>query len=88
MEFRARMVELFHAGKSAESLACEFAATAQTIRNWAKQAELDEGTRVAVTQPLARRHHSASNGSPHQIKPRYAPRHHCPLNPANSNTVA
>ena len=44
-EYRQRMVELVRAGRSAESLAREFEPTAQSIRNWAKQADLDEGIR-------------------------------------------
>jgi transposase len=39
------MVELFRSGRSAESLAREFEPSAQAIRNWAKQADLDEGIR-------------------------------------------
>ncbi len=34
------------AGRSAESLARDFEPTAQTIRNWVKQADLDEGRRA------------------------------------------
>lgn len=44
-EFRARMIELVRAGRSPEELAEEFEPTAQTIRNWLKQAGLDAGTR-------------------------------------------
>jgi transposase len=44
-EFKARLVELARAGRSAESLARDFEPTAQTIRNWVKQADLDEGRR-------------------------------------------
>src|SRR5262249_25994171 len=33
-EFRERMVELFHAGRSATELAQEFGPTATSIRNW------------------------------------------------------
>jgi transposase len=39
------MVELVRAGRSPEELAREFEPTAQTIRNWVKQADLDEGRR-------------------------------------------
>jgi len=42
-EFRARMIELVRAGRSPEELAEEFEPTAQTIRNWLKQAGLDAG---------------------------------------------
>jgi transposase len=39
------MIELVRAGRSPESLGREFEPTAQTIRNWAKQADLDDGIR-------------------------------------------
>jgi len=44
-EFKARLVEMARAGRSAESLARDFEPTAQTIRNWVQQADLDEGRR-------------------------------------------
>lgn len=44
-DFRERMVELVRAGHSPGSLAREFAPSEQTIRNWVKQADLDEGLR-------------------------------------------
>jgi transposase-like protein len=44
-EFRRRMVELVRAGRSPTSLAKDFAPSAQTIANWVKQADLDEGKR-------------------------------------------
>ena len=44
-EFRAQMVELVRAGRSPEELAKEFEPSAQTIRNWLKQAGVDGGTR-------------------------------------------
>jgi transposase len=37
------MVELVHAGRTPEELACEFEPTAQTIRNWVAQASRDAG---------------------------------------------
>ena len=45
-EFRAQMVELVRSGRSPEELAREFEPSAQTIRNWAKQADLDAGRRT------------------------------------------
>ena len=45
-EFRRRMVELVRGGRSPESLAKEFEPTATAIRNWAKQADRDEGRRT------------------------------------------
>ena len=44
-EFRHQMVELVRAGRSPEDLAQEFEPTAQSIRNWVCQADLDEGRR-------------------------------------------
>jgi transposase len=39
------MIELVRAGRSPDELAREFEPTAQSIRNWVAQAELDEGRR-------------------------------------------
>ena len=44
-EFRRQMVELVGAGRSPEELAREFEPTANTIRNWVQQTEVDEGRR-------------------------------------------
>lgn len=44
-EFRRRMVELVRAGRSPQQLAKEFEPSAQAIRNWVKQADLDQGLR-------------------------------------------
>ena len=44
-EYKARLIEMCRAGRSAESLSRDFEPTAQTIRNWMKQADLDEGRR-------------------------------------------
>ena len=44
-EYRERLVELVRAGRSPASLAREFEPSEQTIRNWVKQADLDEGRR-------------------------------------------
>ena len=44
-EYRRRMIELVRAGRSPDELAKEFEPTAQSIRNWVKQADLDEGRR-------------------------------------------
>ena len=45
-EFREQMVALVRAGRTPESLSREFEPTAQTIHNWVKQADLDEGRRT------------------------------------------
>ena len=42
--FREQVVALVHAGRSDES-AAEFEPTSQTIRNWVRQADVDEGRR-------------------------------------------
>ena len=42
-EFRARMVELVRSGRSAGELGREFECSAQTIRDWVRQADRDEG---------------------------------------------
>ena len=42
-EFRRRMIELARSGRTPEELAREFEPSAQTIRNWVAQADLDEG---------------------------------------------
>lgn len=44
-EFRQQILELVRRGGSPDELAKEFEPTAQTIRNWIKQAELDNGQR-------------------------------------------
>ncbi len=43
--FRRQIVELARAGRSINELAAEFEPSGETIRNWIKQAHLDEGTR-------------------------------------------
>ncbi len=45
-EFKKELVELARSGRSPESLAREFEPSAQTIRDWVKQADLDEGRRA------------------------------------------
>jgi transposase len=44
-EFRRRIVELVRAGRTSVELAREFEPTAQSIRNWVRQADRDEGRR-------------------------------------------
>jgi transposase len=39
------MVELVRAGRTPEELSREFEPSAQTIRNWVKQADIDAGNR-------------------------------------------
>ena len=47
-EYREQIVELVRGGRRARSLAREFEPSEQTIRNWVKQADLDEGPGVAL----------------------------------------
>ena len=44
-EFRERLVELVRSGRSPEELSKEFEPSAQSIRNWVAQADLDAGRR-------------------------------------------
>ena len=44
-EFRRQMVELVRTGRTPEELGREFEPSAESIRNWVKQADLDEGRR-------------------------------------------
>ena len=44
-EFRRQMVELVRAGRTPGELAREFEPSSQSIRNWVRQADLDEGWR-------------------------------------------
>ena len=58
-EYRRQILELVRAGRGPEELAREFEPTALTIKNWLKQADLDEGRRhdgltTAERQELAR----------------------------------
>ena len=44
-EFRQQMVELVRAGRTPVELAREFEPSAESIRQWVKQAEIDAGER-------------------------------------------
>ena len=44
-EFRRQMVELVRGGRTPGELAREFEPSAQAIRNWVRQAAVDEGLR-------------------------------------------
>jgi transposase len=44
-EFKQRMVDLVRGGRNPEELAEEFEPSAQAIRNWVKQADVDQGVR-------------------------------------------
>lgn len=45
-EFRRRILDLVRAGRTPESLSKEFKVSAQSIRNWDRQAALDAGRRT------------------------------------------
>ena len=45
-EFRQQLIALVRAGRTPESLAKQFEPSAQTIRNWAVQADRDGGRRT------------------------------------------
>ncbi len=44
-EFRRQMIELVRSGRTAGELSREFECSSQTIRNWVRQADRDEGRR-------------------------------------------
>ncbi|MFJ9908800.1 transposase [Streptomyces sp. NPDC101152] len=48
-EFRRQIVELVRAGRSPEDLAKEFEPSAQTIRTWVNQDQVDAGERPGLT---------------------------------------
>ena len=45
-EFRRQMVELVRTGRTPEELGREFEPSAESIRNWVRQADLDDGRRL------------------------------------------
>ena len=45
-ELQEQLVRLVRAGRTPDQLAKEFEPSAQAIRNWVRQRELDEGTRT------------------------------------------
>jgi transposase len=53
-EFRQKLIELAHAGRSPEQLAKEFEPTAQTIHNWVAQADANGGKRPDVLTSVER----------------------------------
>jgi transposase len=46
LQLRARLVELARTGRTPEALGREFEPSAQTIRNWLRQADRDDGRRA------------------------------------------
>ena len=53
-EYRQQMVDLVRSGRSPDQLAREFEPSAQSIRNWAAQADRDEGRRQDGTTTAER----------------------------------
>jgi len=45
-ELQQQLVRLIRAGRTPEEVAREFEPSAQAIRNWVRQADLDDGTRT------------------------------------------
>jgi transposase len=45
-QLRTRLIELARSGRSPEELGRQFEPSAQTIRNWLKQADRDDGRRA------------------------------------------
>jgi transposase len=45
-QYRRRLVELVRAGRTAESLSRQYGVSAPAIRNWVRQADLDDGRRA------------------------------------------
>ena len=45
LEFRQKVIDLAHAGRRPDDLAKEFGLSAQTVRNWIKQWDVDAGRR-------------------------------------------
>ena len=45
-EFKRQMVELARSGRNPEALGREFEPSAESIRNWVRQADRDEGRRA------------------------------------------
>ncbi len=66
-EFRYQMVELVRSGRSPEKLAEEFEPTAQSMRNWVAQADLDAGRRsggLTTADPEELERLRCENGQP------------------------
>ena len=64
-EYRRQMVELVRTGRTAEELSREFECSAQAIRNWVRQADLDEGAPVGRSDDRrARRVAAPAAGEP------------------------
>ncbi len=53
-EYRRQIVDLVRSGRSPEAVAREFEPSAPTIRNWVKQADIDEGRRTDGTTTRGR----------------------------------
>ena len=67
-EFRRQMVELVRAGRTPRELAGEFECSDQTIRNWVRQTDLDEGRSRGSAQRSTHAHeeHEGSADAHHE----------------------
>jgi len=63
-EYRCRIIELARAGRSIDQLAREFEPSANAIREWVKQASLDEGLRSDGLTTRARGAHAVAAREP------------------------
>jgi len=59
-EYKERIVALVRAGRSPGSVAGEFEPSEQTIRNWVKQSDMDEGRRSDGLTTEARNENAAA----------------------------
>ena len=77
-EFRRRMLDMVRAGRTPESLSREFKVSAQSIRNWDRQADLDSGRRMPLEHALRWSAHrppvvtGGSNGGPEYLTEPFA----------------
>ena len=61
-EFRRRLIELVRKGRAPEEVGRQFEPSAQTIRNWLRQADRAAGRRTDGPRPTSRRSSAASGG--------------------------
>lgn len=67
-EFRRQMIDLARGGRSARSLGKEFGVSDQAIRNWLRQADLDEGRREDGLTTVERNELQRLRRENHQLK--------------------
>lgn len=71
LEFREQLVELVRAGRTPEELGREFEPSAQAIRNWVRQEELDAGRRTngGTATQVCSEPRSGTCGQPAYVNP-------------------